>query len=271
VKKLLLALLLVPAAAASLRAGAWTSPRGGWYMEEGTSSFQTDRDLGGTGHSRKKDFNGVYDDTTYKTYLEYGAVERWTVITSIPYRKAHYVDDYSDINNGGLQDLTAGVKWGWKTKPWVVSFAGFAYVPMGYNASAPLGKSLGTGRGNAEGRAIVSRELKNMPGRSSIFVTGELGKDRYGVPYSLEAFWLHAKWIYTKLYINGVQPWPHHWDSQEYAQWTASVGLTSRGRNVIMRSAREQSFGLSVGYGRLIRGRNTGRGDTISLSVAYVL
>lgn len=253
-------------AASQVQAGGWTLPRGGWYVEEIFSHFQTDEDFNRHSERQKKPFSGVYTETVAKTYIEYGLRDRWNLSLSLPYRRARFVDDYNDLDNAGFRDLSTGVKWRWKAKPTVVSFAVTAALPTGYDPTADL--PLGDARGNLEGRVFVSRQFKLWG--DEFFADVELAKDRYAVPYYAELTHLPLPWLFTKFYLVGQDDWPTQPDGEDFMKWNLGIGFASRGSNAIMRSQRYKSISFSVFYGEIFKGRNSAHGRDVSLSVALV-
>lgn len=261
--RFLVALFFVPGLS---HAGGWTLPRGAWYVEESISHFQNDEDFNRRGEKQKKDFSGVYSETVAKTYIEYGVIERWNIVTSLPYRRAHFVDDYNNIQTAGFRDFSMGLKWRWKLKPTVVSFAVTGAVPTGYDPKDDL--PLGDARGNIEGRMFVSRQARFLG--KPIFLDFEVAKDRYGVPFYVEAVHLPLPWLFAKFYAVGSHNFPRQPDGEDFIKFNAGLGLTSKGSNAIMRSERYKSISLSLLYGELFQGRNSGHGRDVTLSMALV-
>jgi hypothetical protein len=138
--------------------------------------------------------------------------------------------------------------------------------PTGYNRSHPL--PLGNARGDLEGRLYVSKDFNVWNGR--LFLSGEAAKDRTGTPYYAEMTHLPLPWLFYKAYVVGRKDVPSQPDGESYTQWNAGFGLTSEGTNAIMRSERYKSVSLTLLYGRLFRGRNSGYGDSVTLALALV-
>jgi hypothetical protein len=266
VKRLVLVLGFLAGTAGTLRAGAWTLPQGGWYVEETASSFQTDTDLDSNGKKKRKISNGVYTERVFKSVVEYGVANGWNLLVTAPYRRARYVDDYSDIANAGFQDVKVGVKYWWLADPVVVSFALSPSIPTGYDRGEPL--ALGKARGDLEGRIYVSKDLNLWSGH--LYLDGEVAKDRYGVPYYVDMIHLPLPWLFTKFYLTGRKDIPAQPDGESFLQWNAGVGLTSEGSNAVMRSERYKSVTLTLLYGQLFKGRNSGFGNSVTLTLALV-
>jgi hypothetical protein len=265
-RRLVLVLGFLAGTAGALHAGAWTLPEGGWYVEETVSSFQTDTDFDKNGEKRKKDSNGVYTERAFKSYMEYGVANGWNLLVTLPYRRSHYVNDYNDMGNGGFQDLKVGVKYWWLSDPVVVSFAVSPSFPTGYNRGHPL--PLGDARGNVEGRLFVSKDFNLWNGR--LFLNGEVAKDRSGMPYYADLIHLPLPWLFTKFYLVGRKDLPAQPDGESFMQWNVGVGLTSEGTNAVMRSQRYKSVSLTLLYGQLFKGRNSGFGTNLTLVLALV-
>jgi hypothetical protein len=241
-------------------------PKGGWYVEESIANFQSDEDFNRGGERAKKPFHSVYSETAVKNYVEYGLADRWNLLEVLPYRRSHSVDDYDNVSNAGFRDFETGVKWRWRENPVVVSFALNAFIPTGYNRSVPL--ALGDARGNLEGRVLVSRDFNVGSGR--LFLDGELAKDRYHVPFYAEVIHLPLPWLFTKFYLVGQKALPSQPDGEDFMKWNLGVGLTSPGSNAIMRSERDKTISLTLLYGEIFQGRNSGHGSDVTLAVALV-
>ncbi len=273
-KCVIISVCLVLSGAVQVWAGAWTLPQNGWYMEEGVTYFSSDKEFNETKESVKKFDNGIYTSITSKTYIEYGLVDRLNLIFTLPYTSAHYVDDYINIDNAGFQDLLLGVKWRWLQDPVVVSFGLSGETPMGYDRTkAP---TLGTGRSNVEGRVFVSKSFfhvpkkLDVPGWSRLAVSLELAKDRSHAVYLIDAMLFVTNWAYLKGTWGGQDDLPTHHNGEDIAKWNLSLGLTSMGSNAIMRTGTDQTFSLSIGFGQVYQGRNTGRGSEMTVSISYV-
>jgi hypothetical protein len=97
-----------------------------------------------------------------------------------------------------------------------------------------------------------------------------VGKDRWSMPYMVEFIHLPLPWLFTKFYLNGATDFPGRPNGQEFAKWNAGVGIASEGSQAIMRTERHKSIGLTLIYGNLFDGKNSGQGSDIQLSLSLV-
>jgi hypothetical protein len=275
-KTLLFSLAALAMAGAPLHAGAWTPMRGGWYLEESVSFFQSNLDFSRSRQRQRKPEHGEFRQTLAKTYVEYGITSDIPVSVSLPYKRVRYVDDYSDIDNAGVQDLQIGTRWKFYDKnTLVMSLSAAVTTPAGdYKSDEPL--ALGDRRSNPEMRLLVGKtfwpvksQTPGQPDWSRAYAGAEIGKDRFSMPYVLEGGAFAAPWLLCKAELRGVSNLPQRPDGQDYLNWFASITLTSEGSNNVLRTDTRQALNLSLGYGNILSGRNTGGGPTTQVSLSY--
>ena len=68
-------------------AGAWTQNKGGYYFKVGASYLNSTIDIDANGEQIQKANMGELRDLNYSTYLEYGLLDRLTLVSSIPYKR----------------------------------------------------------------------------------------------------------------------------------------------------------------------------------------
>ena len=217
-----LAALLLAAAPGRLEAGAWTQSKGGFYSKLAGLSFSSLAylDTDGERHDRAVDPQEELSDRGLSAYLEYGLLDRLTLVASLPYkslsftnpREARYfealdstiVREHPDQSASGLADLELRLRWRLLLDPAVVSLAAGGKLPLGYEVPGELPESyvpLGTGETDAEVRLLVGRSLYPVPG----YVTGTLGYRLRGGEYGNELFHgLEAGYSWNRLLVKGV-------------------------------------------------------------------
>ena len=217
-----LAALLLAAAPGRLEAGAWTQAKGGFYSKLAGLSFSSRAylDADGNREDRAVDPREELSDRGLSAYLEYGLLDRLTVVASLPYKRLDFrkpaearyfpsldttiVERHPDQSASGLADLELRLRWRLLLDPAVVSLAAGGKFPLGYEVPRELPESyvpLGTGETDAELRLLVGRSLYPVPG----YVTGTLGYRLRGGEYGNELFHgLEAGYSWNRLLVKGV-------------------------------------------------------------------
>lgn len=218
----LLAAVLLAAAPGRLEAGAWTQPKGGFYSKLAGLSFSSLAylDTDGKRLDRVKDPREELSDRGYSAYLEYGVLDRLTVVASLPYKSLSFtnpsesryfealdstiVRQHPDQSASGLADLELRLRWRLLLDPAVVSLAAGGKIPLGYEVPTRIPESyvpLGTGETDAEVRLLVGTSLYPVPG----YLTGTLGYRRRGGEYADELFHgLEGGYSFNRLLVKGV-------------------------------------------------------------------
>ena len=217
-----LAAILLAAAPGRVDAGAWTQPQGGFYSKLAGLSFSSRAVLNTDGErqDRAVDPREELSDRGLSAYLEYGLLDRLTLVASLPYkrlvfrnpREARYfealdstiVRQHPDQSRSGLADLEMRLRWRLLLDPAVVSLAAGGKFPLGYEVPTEIPESyvpLGTGETDAEVRLLVGKSLYPLPA----YVTGTLGYRRRGGDFGDELFHgLEAGYSYNRLLVKGV-------------------------------------------------------------------
>ena len=217
-----LAAVLLAAAPGRLGAGAWTQPQGGFYSKLTGLSFSSLAylDTDGERKDRATAPREELSDRGLSAYLEYGLLDRLTLVASLPYkrleftnpREARYfpaldstiVRQHPDQSSSGLADLDLRLRWRLLADPAVVSLAAGGKFPLGYEVPTELPESyvpLGTGETDAEVRLLVGRSLYPVAG----YVTGTLGYRLRGGEYGNELFHgLEAGYSFDRLLVKGA-------------------------------------------------------------------
>jgi len=220
----LAALLLLAAAPGRLEAGAWTQSQGGFYSKLAGLSFSSLAYMDSTGKrlDRAVDPQEELRDRGFAAYLEYGLLDRLTLVSSLQYKSLVFNNlrvrryfpaldstvvlphEAEEVTSSGLADLELRLRWRLLLEPAVVSLAAGGKVPLGYEVPTESPESyvpLGTGETDAEVRLLVGRSLYPVPG----YVTGTLGYRLRGGEYGNELFHgLEAGYSWNRLLIKGV-------------------------------------------------------------------
>ena len=241
-----LAALLLAIAPAQLHAGAWTQAPGGMYFKIAGLSFRSQDYLDATGDRRErvaKPSMEELSDESISAYLEYGLLERLTLVATLPYKRLVYEKTevkvfkrsdgpdttitriHPDEINSGLADLELRLRWRLLRNPAVVSLALGGKIPLGYDidqdsiGSLEAG-GLGLGPSPVDDGAGADNKVPLGTGERDVDIRLLLGKSLYPLPgyltstvgyrkrggaFSDEFFYgLEAGVTYKRLLVKGV-------------------------------------------------------------------
>ena len=237
-----LAAILLALAPTQVHAGAWTQAPGGMYCKIAGLSFRSQDYLDATGERRErvaKPSMEALSDQSMSAYLEYGLLERLTLVATLPYKRLTYENTevkvfksdlldttitriHPDEINSGLADLELRLRWRLLRFPAVVSLALGGKFPLGYDMDQEsigslgagglgLGLSpstgaddkvpLGTGERDIDMRLLVGKSLYPLPG----YLTSTVGYRKRGGAFSDEIFYgFEAGVSYKRLLVKGA-------------------------------------------------------------------
>ncbi len=139
------------------RAGAWTVPKGHYYVEWFNRYFIADEDFDGEGKSQPKALNGKFSDFRTEAKIEAGITDRLNLLASIPIQFSNFEDDNGELKNSGIGDVWIRAKYRMMDKPVVTAVQVSAKIPEFYDeGDAP---ALGRGQWDLEARFIASRSF----------------------------------------------------------------------------------------------------------------
>ena len=228
---------LLTAIPAPLHAGAWTQAPGGLYCKIAGLSFRSPEYLDAAGERQVRAAKPSVEelsDRNISAYLEYGLLERLTLVATLPYKRLVYKKTevkvfksdvldttitrvHPDEIRTGLADLELRLRWRLLLNPAVVSLALGGKFPLGYDvdqdgngALGTLGPSpvdgaskvpLGTGAHDVDMRLLVGKSLYPFPG----YLTSAIGYRQRGGAFSNEFFYgFEAGVTYKRLLVKGV-------------------------------------------------------------------
>ena len=157
--------ILLAAAPTQLHAGAWTQSPSGLYFKIAGLSFRSQDYLDAAGDRRErvpKPSIEELSDRNISAYLEYGLLERLTLVATLPYKHLVYKNTEvkvfkSDVLDttitrilpdeirSGLADLELRLRWRLLRNPAVVSLALGGKFPLGYDIDQDSIGSLNSG------------------------------------------------------------------------------------------------------------------------------
>ena len=241
-----LAALLLAIAPTQLHAGAWTQAPGGMYFKIAGLSFRSQDYLDAIGDRRERVAKPSLEelsDESISAYLEYGLLERLTLVATLPYKRLVYENTevkvfnrsdgpdttitriHPDEINSGLADLELRLRWRLLRNPAVVSLAIGGKFPLGYDMDQDSIGSLdagGIGLGPspvADGAGADNKvplgtgerdiDMRLLVGKSLYplpgYLTSMVGYRKRGGAFSDEFFYgLEAGVTYKRLLVKGV-------------------------------------------------------------------
>ena len=196
--------------ASTVFAGAWTQKQKGYYLKIAANSLDSRSNYDTEGLEVPKPGMGRLTDFNLAAYVEYGLLDRLTLVTAVPYK---WLSDERSFATGtgtertwGFGDLDLRLRWQLKDRPLVISVAAGGKIPLGYHVDEETRVPLGTGKVDGNIRLLLGRSLHPVPG----YLTGEVGyrarSGRYSseIFYALEAGWAQRAFLF-KSYVSGVR------------------------------------------------------------------
>ena len=197
-------------------AGAWTQNRGGYYFKIGASYLNSTIDIDANGKQIQKANMGELRDLNYSTYLEYGLLDRLTLVSSVPYKRLQDTRTLRDLNSvitgtalerrWGFGDMEMRLRWLLTDKPIVASIAAGGKIPLWYEEDPNTRVPLSSKKVDADVRILLGQSLYPLP----IYVTGEVGYRIRGGDFSNEGFYALEAGITVgrflfKGYLSGIR------------------------------------------------------------------
>lgn len=205
-----------------LFSGAWTQKKGKYFSKFSWNYFSTGQEFNHLGKRQNilQDYevyvNTSFQDMSFESYLEYGLVDWFTVVTKLAYKVStsertetgvsYFVSRRVKIRTAGFADWTLLGRLRLLENPVVFSLQGGVKVPTGYQRLPENdGPALGTAETDGEIAALLGKSLYPLP----FYLTGGGGYRSRGGP-------LHDEWFYNfeigyatanlivKLYFDGV-------------------------------------------------------------------
>ncbi len=190
-------LLIILLSPSIVRAGAWVQQKNGLYLKISANYLFTTREFNHLGEElaifqeRLAFINTSFRDFSMNAYVEYGLLERLTVVAHLPYKiltakrtetiGGDIVARILTLHTLGFGDLTVLGRYAVQTAPLALSVQGGVKIPPGYEKNpANEGAPLGSGEWDAEAHLLVGKSLYPLP----LYLTGGLGYRQRGGPLS---------------------------------------------------------------------------------------
>lgn len=258
-------------------AGAWTQKKGGYYFKAGTGYLNSTRDIDANGKQIQKANMGELKDLNYSTYLEYGLLDRLTLVSSVPYKRLQDTRTLRDLNEvitgtalerrWGFGDMEMRLRWLLAYKPVVASIAVGGKIPLWYEEDPNTRVPLSSKNVDADVRILLGQSLYPAP----IYVTGEVGYRIRGGDFSNEGFYaLEAGITVDRFLFKGYLSGIHTFGT---CNPVAEVGLIAD-QNILKLSPGliyrlTNWLELSVEMIHIAAGCNTTAGNTFMFGIAF--
>ena len=191
-------------------AGAWTQKWGGYYFKLAAGYLNSTKDIDADGKQVEKASMGELRDLNYSAYLEYGLLDRLTLVASAPYKRLRDIRTLRDLNSvvtgtalekrSGFGDLEVRLRWRLASQPLVVSVAAGGKVPLWYGEDNGTRVPLSSKEADVDVRLLLGRSLYPFPG----YVTGEVGyRIRDGFFSNEVLYFLEAGIMLNRLLLKG--------------------------------------------------------------------
>ena len=258
-------------------AGAWTQKKGGYYFKVGASYLNSTIDIDANGKQIQKANMGELRDFNYSTYLEYGLLDRLTLVSSVPYKQLKDTRTWRDLNEvitgttlerrWGFGDMEMRLRWLLVNKPVVASIAVGGKIPLWYEEDPSTLVPLSSKKVDADVRILLGQSLYPAP----IYMTGEVGYRIRGGDFSNEGFYALEVGITVdrflfKGYLSGIRTFGTC-NPVEEVELIGDQSVLKLSPGVICRLTNWME--LSVEMIRIAAGCNTSAGNTFLFGIAF--
>jgi hypothetical protein len=238
--------------------GAWTIPKGKFYCELYNKYYWHHAQFDSDGHRVAWGYHGKYNEISTDLKMEYGLADTASLLLELPFKEAHWKDDFAHYTNRGLTDWWTGIKYRLAIEPVVTSVQARVKIPGNYNKDQP--PALGRKQVDYEVKLLLAKSLAPLINGYSKLETGfryrtHLPTDE--IPYFLEFGYNLTRFLILKTTLDGVQGIKGTGDIEEdYTKWT--LGTIWRIKN----------YGIELGYGDTFMGKNTSAAQEVILSLS---
>jgi len=273
ISSLTMAILLITASATTCFAGAWTQKSGGFYEQVSFNYYYSSNNFDSDGHHKAMPNSGNFKDFNVTNYLEYGLLDRLTLINSLTYKYLKNDSDTYESKGYGIGDVDLGLKYKLldSDRFGIFSTQMLFKIPGPYDRNDEL--PLGNGQFDAEIRLLYGRSLYPwIPGYGNVEVgyrwrlEDPSDEIRYLVEFGVDI----TKTIYTRAKLDGiycVNNGKSNIDSSGNPTATNNFDLGKL--DIALGYKITPNWGTELSYRPDIYGQNTAAGANYSLAVYY--
>jgi protein XagA len=181
--------LVLCSSAGEVRAGAWTQPKGGYYLKFAGGYFHATDDIDASGKRVAKPGEGHFRDFNYSVYTEYGVADDLTFIASVPYKRLHdkrtFASGITREHRTGMGDAEIRLRRSLLRGRTVAAVALGVKIPLWSNDDPGTRVPLSSGGADWDVRLLAGRSITVIPA----YVTGEIGYRSRGGGLSAEVLY----------------------------------------------------------------------------------
>jgi hypothetical protein len=205
-------------------AQAWVQPKDGYYFKLSASYFYTDEqynyqgDLEPIAKEDPRFSDEAFRDISFTAYLEYGLTDRYTLVSSLPFKISTTKNTEVPLapgdtprtvtlTNGGLADLWFSIRTRLLQTPTAISLQTGIKMPLGYEPIPDnAGPALGTGEVDAEIDLLFGQSFYPSPAYSAGIGYRVRGGDDFDneVLYNIEGGYTAGRFFF-KVRFDGLQ------------------------------------------------------------------
>jgi protein XagA len=266
-----LTLLLVAATAGASFAGAWTSPKNGFYEKLSYNYYYAHQSFNPNGGRHETANDGSFTDHNITNYLEFGITDDLTAINSLTYKWLRNEDNATLAKGHGLGDVDLGLRYKLSDSGYgILSSQLLVKIPGSYSKNDPL--PLGNDQVDVEARVLYGLSLYPfVPGYGNL----ELGyRWRDGDPsdelrYLVEIGFDLGKNVYTRAKLDGITSLDNGKKFDGSGNPTATNNFDLGKLDLALGYQVTKNWGVELSYVPALYGQNTAAGATYSVGAYY--
>lgn len=268
----LFSIFICSVTAANCFAGAWTMPKGELYARFALNYYTADQNYDEDGDRVDFEQNGDFYDVNGSAYVEYGWLNRVTLIVNTSYKYLEYENDDMTSESYGLADIDLAVRYLlYHGSSNAISIQGLLKVPEAYDESDDV--PLGNGQYDLELRILYGQSLYPMiPGYCNFEAGYRFRREepadefRYLVEMGIDI----TPKSYARVKLDGIIGMGnegHDFDMNGNPTTTEDFDLGKL--DVCLGYKISRAYGIEVAYTPALYGKNTAAGST--WTIAFVL
>lgn len=258
--------------AANCLAGAWTMPKGKMYARFALNYYEADENFDEDGDRVDFNGNGEFYDVNASAYLEYGFIERLTLVANLTYKYLNYEDDAMESESFGIGDIDLAARYLLYSGPGnALSVQGLLKVPETYDESDDV--PLGNGQYDFEFRILFGQSLYPLiPGYCNLEAGYRFRREepadefRYLVEMGID---MTSK-SYARVKLDGIQGMGNEDPDVDVNGNPTTTSDYNLGKlDICLGYKLSQAYGIEIAYTPSLYGENTAVGST--WTIAFVL